>query len=260
MAQQFLSPSPWRCKSVFLVGVFLFFGGLSSSVVAVSECFICFLRVDNCLFSHFCPPPPQQRKKSPFLEENKMSSSFSAAERRAALLFVQLLGELTERDGGDSEALLLASESVSSAFDVDADRDAASLNPTGARLLDILEDSLASVTEASATAKPTAEERIPLLATLRNSPKFNKYLEVVTSKGIFKGAEVGAFLCLCVVCVCVLAYLCLRICAQESRVPGCAPGSLCWHCRLFFRLCVPVPHLLSILYWFDGLFVCACVR
>ena len=118
-------------------------------------------------------------------------SSFSTAERRAALLFVQLIGELTERDGGDSEALLLASESVSSAFGVDADRDAASLNPSGARLLDILEEALAAVTEASA-AKPTAEERIPLLATLRNSPKFNKYLEVVTSKGIFKGAEVGA--------------------------------------------------------------------
>eukprot|EP00750_Incisomonas_marina_P031274 INCI7890.1.p1 GENE.INCI7890.1~~INCI7890.1.p1 ORF type:complete len:427 (-),score=107.43 INCI7890.1:80-1360(-) len=118
-------------------------------------------------------------------------SSFSTAERRAALLFVQLIGELTERDGGDSEALLLASESVSSAFGVDADRDAASLNPSGARLLDILEEALAAVTEASA-AKPTAEERIPLLATLRNSPKFNKYLEVVTSKGIFKGAEVGS--------------------------------------------------------------------
>eukprot|EP00591_Stephanopyxis_turris_P003260 CAMPEP_0195511908 /NCGR_PEP_ID=MMETSP0794_2-20130614/4063_1 /TAXON_ID=515487 /ORGANISM="Stephanopyxis turris, Strain CCMP 815" /LENGTH=390 /DNA_ID=CAMNT_0040639593 /DNA_START=67 /DNA_END=1239 /DNA_ORIENTATION=- len=113
-------------------------------------------------------------------------SGYSTNERQAGVLILRFLDELNQRAGGTDENLLVASECIAKALNIDAEKDAASLNLEGVKLLEALQ-----LPEATATTAPT-QAAIPRLAALKNSLKFQKYLEKVTEMGVFKGTEEGS--------------------------------------------------------------------
>ena len=116
-------------------------------------------------------------------------SGYSTNERQAGVLILRFLDELNQRAGGTDENLLVASECIAKALNIDAEKDAASLNLEGVKLLEALQ-----LPEATATTAPT-QAAIPRLAALKNSLKFQKYLEKVTEMGVFKGTEEGKLRC-----------------------------------------------------------------
>ena len=132
-----------------------------------------------------------------------MASQFSFKERSVAALFVQFLEERAEQHPQQSMELMVAADAVNTAFGI-GQADVAQLTTGGVALMDMLDipdaprapaavpTASADAAAAATDAPPTLEEQVPELAILQKSPKFRKYLEVVTSKGIFKGAAEGS--------------------------------------------------------------------